>query len=111
MGVELRGVCYPDAASAFNAYRSGYPTSPDANGVSWSFQSFDAPSVWWAGGYMSTVHLAKSDGTSGSMLVFMGNCSADTSNLVLDKYPIQDVLFAAAFIFAAFIGFAMGRKK
>lgn len=110
MPFQVRGSCYPDINSAIYAYRALYPVGPDSAGVIWSFASVPS-SVAWSDGQQLTVNLVRStDGATVPYAVYLRSCEPNSAAAIFDKYPLQDVIFAVAFLFVAVIGFAMGRR-
>jgi len=110
MPYMVSNTCYPDSATALDAWLSAFPSPPDSSGVIW-FPVSSSISV--EGVISATLQNSLSGGASVTVpsSVVLQSCTAQTSSFVLDKMPVQDILFAAVLCVAAFFGFLAGRAR
>lgn len=105
---QYNNVCYPDADSAFQAWKTQFPTLPDANGVIWNINTVSINTNTG----LITGSIKKS--TSGTQSLTAGAqlqpCSV-YQNSVFDKLPLQDALFAGFMIFSFLIGVSFSRSR
>jgi hypothetical protein len=104
--------CFPDAPSALVSWGAKFP-----------FVTGTPPTLTWltsssanATGLVTYVTSYRSLSTatvtvSASSTVQLPTCVQDLQNFVLDKYPTQDIVFAAALGIAVLIGFVSGRMR
>lgn len=104
MGFAWNGTCFPDSASALNAFAKSVPSS-DASGIN-SFT--DSPTISDTG--LVTWSISNRPLTDTAATVRMGtvqlqNCAVDVS-----QWPLQSLFVPAALFFAAFMGFRTGYR-
>lgn len=111
MGYQVGKTCYLNASDAFDGWKALFPTQPDSTGAMWFVNAASFSST--ASAVTVTGTLRKSSATANYSVTAINfpNCTADLQGWVLDKYPVQDVMFAVALSIAAVIGFISGRMR
>lgn len=109
MGYQVGTKCFLNAADAVDGWKAQFPTSPDSTGAMWFVNASAFTST--ASAVTITGTLKKSTATTTTAItgVSLPNCTVDTAGWLLDKYPIQDIEFAAAMAVAVILGFISGR--
>lgn len=107
MPFQVRGECYPDAASALDAWKEQFPSAPDNTGAMWYA---NAPVINATTGVI-TGTMKKSTATTTTNItgITLPACNVQTASQIFDKYPMQDIGFAVALTFALLVGFSNGK--
>ena len=111
MGYQFNGKCYLNAADAVSGWKGSFPTPPDSLGQMWYLNA----ATYTSNASMVTIAgtLKKSTGTATTPITGfqLQKCQPDSETWILDKYPVQDTLFAVALALASIIGFISGRMR
>lgn len=111
MGYQVGQTCYLTAADAVDGWKAQFPTPPDSKGVMWYVNTSAFTSTASSVTITGTLKQSNKNVITPILGVSLPNCTPDKATWVLDKYPIQDVLFASALAAAAILGFVSGRMR
>jgi hypothetical protein len=109
MPFQVKDICYPDAPSALDAWKQQFPTPPDSTGAMW-YPNVVAINATTG---VITGTLKKSTATTTTAItgVTLPACNVQAASQVFDKYPVQDILFAAVLCAVFLLGFNSGRMR
>lgn len=98
--------CYPDALTALDVWKQDFPTEPVA-GVSYFVNAAAINAT--TGTITGTFGRSNATTTTAITGIKLNACDLQSASQIFDKYPVQDIGFAAALTFALLVGFSNGK--